>query len=141
MIEWNDPEELYAVGRRFHPVWRKAAEMELKGDYYPLTEARGSKDDWYAMQFECGQTPVGPAGGFVQIIRNIGVDSPEITVKPYVAPECLDKVYRFELAFSDEVREIPGKELAENGFTDNVPARTGRLWFYTVNGAPEGAGR
>ena len=47
-------------------LWRKVAEIELEGDYYPITECRGSTEDWYAMQFDDAEK----RRGFVQIIRN-----------------------------------------------------------------------
>ncbi|MBR4034873.1 MAG: hypothetical protein IKJ04_08690, partial [Clostridia bacterium] len=47
-------------------LWRKVAEIELEGDYYPITECRGSTEDWYAMQFDDAEK----RRGFLQIIRN-----------------------------------------------------------------------
>ena len=51
-------------------LWRKVAEIELEGDYYPITECRGSTEDWYAMQFDDAEK----RRGFVQIIRNADAD-------------------------------------------------------------------
>lgn len=47
-------------------LWRQVAEIELEGDYYPITECRGSTEDWYAVQFDDSEK----RRGFVQIIRN-----------------------------------------------------------------------
>ncbi len=77
MIEWNDPPELFAIGNRFHPVWREAAKLELSCDFYPLTECRKDSADWYAIQFDGQKT------GFIQIIRNINVKSDSVTVYPH----------------------------------------------------------
>jgi hypothetical protein len=47
------------------------AEIELDGDYYPITECRGSAEDWYAMQFDDAEK----RRGFVQIIRNADAEA------------------------------------------------------------------
>jgi hypothetical protein len=52
-------------------LWRKVAEIELEGDYYPITECRGSAEDWYAMQFDDAEK----RRGFVQIIRNADAEA------------------------------------------------------------------
>ena len=123
MIEFYHPDEIYAVGRRFHPVWRKAAKLELTCDYYPLTKCRKSTEDWYAMQFD------GEDEGFVQIIRNVNVKSENITLKNLHIDET--KTYTFTDELGHRTFTVSGVKLAAEGFSDKLPHRSGVIWFYT----------
>ena len=122
MLEWDDPEELCAIGRRFHPVWRRAAELMLTCDYYPLTECRQSSDDWYAMQFD------GEDEGFVQVIRNIGVKTDSVLLSLHVDKT---KTYTFTDPLGKRSLTIDGKTLARDGWCETLPHRSGVVWFYT----------
>ena len=122
MIEFYHPDEVYAVGRRFHPVWRKAAALELSCDYYPLTECRKSTADWYAMQFD------GEDEGFVQIIRNVNVISDSITLKNLHVD--VTKTYTFTDELGHRTFTVSGAKLAADGFSDRLPHRSGVVWFY-----------
>ena len=67
--------------RALQELWRKVAEVELDGDYYPITECRGSTEDWYAMQFDDSEK----RRGFVQIVRNTDAEEDTFLLKlPYV---------------------------------------------------------
>ena len=123
MIEFYHPDEIYAVGRRFHPVWRKAAKLELTCDYYPLTECRKSTADWYAMQFD------GEDEGFIQIIRNVNVVSETISLKNLHVD--VTKTYTFTDELGKRSFTVPGVRLAAEGFSDKLPHRSGVVWFYT----------
>jgi len=71
--------------RALQELWRKVAEVELEGDYYPITECRGSTEDWYAMQFDDTEK----RHGFVQIVRNADAEEDTFLLKlPYVAHNC-----------------------------------------------------
>ena len=122
MLEWDDPEELCAIGRRFHPVWRRAAEMMLTCDYYPLTECRQSAEDWYAMQFD------GEDEGFIQVIRNIGVKTDSILLHPHTD---ITKTYTFTDLLGKRTITVDGKTLARDGWCETLPHRSGVVWFYT----------
>jgi hypothetical protein len=128
MIEWNDPDEMYALGRFYHPIWRRAAEIMMRADYYPLTETRMDASDWYAMQF------YDPArkDGFVQIIRNIRVEDDRTTICGYVPDENIDRIYRFEDPVSGRVWTMSGANFRDGGFEDKLDPRSGVVWFYTV---------
>ncbi|MBP5632327.1 MAG: alpha-galactosidase [Clostridia bacterium] len=128
MIEWNDPDEMYALGRFYHPIWRRAAEIMMRADYYPLTETRMDASDWYAMQF------YDPArkDGFVQIIRNIRVEDDRTTICGYVPDENIDRIYRFEDPVSGRVWTMSGRNFCSGGFEDKLDPRSGVVWFYTV---------
>lgn len=121
MVEWNDSPALYALARRMIPVWRRAAELELSCDYYPLTACRQSQADFYAMQFD------GEQEGFIQIIRNNRVAEDSLTVFPHIDPTC---TYTFTDPLGKRSFTVSGKRLAEEGFCDHLPHRTGVIWFY-----------
>ena len=121
MLEWDDPDELSAIGRRFHPVWRRAAELMLCCDYYPLTECRMSAEDFYAMQFD------GEDEGFIQVIRNIGVKTDSIVIFPHVDES---KTYVFTDPLGKRSLTVDGKVLARDGWCETLPHRSGVVWFY-----------
>lgn len=76
--------------RALQELWRKVAEVELDGDYYPITECRGSTEDWYAMQFDDSEK----RHGFVQIVRNADADEDTFLLKfPYVGNALTYHVY------------------------------------------------
>ncbi len=66
MMPWNAPEEDYALSREMQSIWRRAAELMLDGDYYPLTECRAAREDMFAMYFYNPDSKK----GFVQAVRN-----------------------------------------------------------------------
>ncbi len=123
MIEYYHDDAIFAVGRRFHPVWRKAARLELTCDYYPLTECRRCTSDWYAMQFD------GEDEGFVQIIRNVRVPHERITLTNLHVD--IHKTYTFTDELGKRSFTVSGERLAEEGFSDVLPPRSGVVWFYT----------
>ncbi len=122
MIEYYHPHEVYAVGHRFHPVWRRAAGMELSCDYYPLTECRKDASDIYAMQFD------GEDEGFIQIIRNVQAEQGDITLTNlHIDPS---KTYVFTDELNGRTFTASGRSIAEEGFSDSLPPRSGVIWFY-----------
>lgn len=123
MIEFYHPDEVYAVGRRFHPVWRKAAAIELSGDYYPLTACRKDTSDWYAMQFD------GENEGFIQIIRNVRVKAENITLLNLYVD--VTKTYTFTDELGKRSFTVSGAKLAAEGFSDQLSHRSGVIWFYS----------
>ena len=122
MIEFYDGDELFEVGRKMHPIWRRAAELMESGDYYPLSECRKSEEDYYAMQFDDPER----CCGFIQAVRNTRAREDSFTVTPFVVKEA---EYTFENPESGERFKISGEKLAQ-GFTVNIPIRSGAIWFY-----------
>jgi hypothetical protein len=122
MIEYNDSQELFELGRKMHPIWRKAAELMLSGDYYPLTKCRKSPEDYYAMQFD----DVKRGCGFIQVVRNTRDEEEPFTVFPYVDEGAL---YHFSDHETGNSMTISGIDLTK-GFTVSIPKRTGIIWFY-----------
>lgn len=121
MVEWNDTPAQFALARRMIPVWRRAADLELSCDYYPLTACRASQEDWYAMQFD------GEREGFIQIIRNNRVAEDSVTVHPHADPT---RSYTFTDPLGKRSFTVSGEQLAREGFCDALPLRAGVLWFY-----------
>ncbi len=123
MTEYYHDEVQFAQGRLYHPIWRRAAEIMLFADYYPLTECRKDVRDWYGLQFDKD------GAGLIQVIRNVAVESESVTLYPFVADE--NQTYRFENPVDGRVQVIAGKQLAKEGMTFTMPKRSGEIWFYT----------
>lgn len=123
MIEFDDDNALFMLGKKMHPIWRRAAEIMLKGDYYPLSECRNDAGDWYAVQFDCPQT----GEGFIQVIRNSLAPDDGFSITPYIRDR---EMYRLENAVDGEMRSVDGYKLAR-GLTFYMPRRSGEIWFYT----------
>lgn len=123
MYTYDDSEEHFEIGRKMDAIWRAAAEIELSGDYFPITECRCDPHDWYAMQFDDS----GNSRGFVQAIRNTLAENDSFTVKL----PCIHsgKVYTFTDRESSESFKMNADELA-NGINISLPKRTGVIYFY-----------
>jgi len=122
MTEYYHDEQQFAQGRIYHAIWRRAAEIMLRADYYPLTECRKDIHDWYGLQFDEDGT------GLVQVIRNVAVESESCTLSLFVFDP--SKTYTFTEAISGEVRTLSGTELAQNGMCFTMPRKTAQIWFY-----------
>ena len=125
-VEYFDSDELFALGKKMNKIWRRAAEMELRGDYYPLSECNADPHDDYAMQFDDPEN----ADGFIEIIRNTHSDSEVITVFPFAEKGYL---YEFSEAESEETFTLSGDELLNNGFSAKLQKRSAKIWFYKVS--------
>ncbi|MBP5293772.1 MAG: alpha-galactosidase [Clostridia bacterium] len=122
-VNVHDRPEVFACCRKNHPMWRRAADLELRGDYYPLTECRKDPRDFYAMQFDDPDAKE----GFIQIIRNTQTPDPSCKVRPFVRP---DEIYTFEEYGTGRTLSMSGAILQRDGFSTELPIRTGRIWFY-----------
>lgn len=121
MVEHDAGPEIFAMARKFDPIWRRAADIMLSGDYYPLTECRRDPADWYAMQFD---DPVRRLG-FIQAVRNVAAPEESVTLSPRLDA----RLYKFENPETGERMSMTGDELRE-GFKISVPLRSGVIWFY-----------
>ena len=124
MCTYDDTEENFEIAKKMHKIWRAAAELELTSDYYPITECRGSAEDWYAMQFDNDSE----CRGFIQAIRNVKVDAEGYTLVPPCVYE--NKTYRLTDMESGEQITLTSEEFAR-GVRFDLPKRTGRVYFYT----------
>ncbi len=124
----SDP-ALHATLQRVLPVWRRAAEITLKGDFYPVTPYTKANDAFCCTQFDIPEE----GRGFVLMLAMPQCEQRDFTPRLYIHSfEC---VYRFENPLTGETRRCSGRELAERGFSTTLEHRTGAVWFYTVEPA------
>ena len=123
-ITYDDTEEHFAIAAKMHEIWRDAAELELRGDYYPITECRSDAHDWYAMQFDHEKEH----RGFVQIIRNILAEDDSYLLKMPCVHE--GKTYTLTNRENGEELTYTAGELVR-GVKIRLPKRAGVIWFYT----------
>ena len=123
-VNYNSSEELFAIASKMHEIWREAAELEMSGDYYPITECRADAHDWYAMQFDCEKEK----RGFVQVIRNTLVAEDEYLLKL----PCTHDGAVYTLTDRERGTQLTytAKELSE-GIKITLPKRSGVIYFYT----------
>lgn len=123
MTDRQAPEAEMALAREMTALWRRAAELMLRGDYYPLTECRKSAADYYAMQFEDGER----GEGLLQVVRNS-----QCADESFIARLRVDAgwVYRFVNPETGDEFERDGAALGE-GLDIRIPRRSGAVWFYT----------
>ena len=123
MTDYQSGEEAFALHRKMIPVWRAAAELMLRGDYYPLTECRKNAADWYAMQFDDSDA----GEGFVQVVRNVQVSTD--TYRAAMHTEA-GKTYTFTDRLTGESFTMTADGLAD-GFDVTLEKRSGVVLFYT----------
>ena len=123
MYKYDDSEELFEIGRRMDDIWREAAELELSGDYYPLTECNCNSHDWYAMQFDNPKEQ----RGFVQVIRNVLADSKIYKLQP--ARVHKNALYTFTDKESGRSFTMTAEQLKQ-GINISLPKRKGIIYFY-----------
>ena len=123
MTHYLAGEEGFALHRKMVPLWREAAELMLRGDYYPLTLCRKEASDWYAMQFDDSEA----GEGFVQVVRNTQVTEDTYTVQMHTEP---GRTYTFTDRLTGTTFVKTAEELA-NGMPVQVEKRSGVVLFYT----------
>ena len=125
MLAFDAPQREKDAAHRMLPLWRHAAELMLRGDYYPLTECRADAADMYAMQFDDPER----GDGFVQILRNTQTKQEE-----YCAALCAltpDASYRFVDPLRNDSFVLRGAEAAA-GIRVRLPKRSAVLYFYQI---------
>lgn len=123
MYRYDDSKENFEIGKRMDDIWREAAELELTGDYYPLTECNCDAHDWYAMQFDNAIAKK----GFIQAIRNVQAEPDTYRIMPACVHSGMTYVFtdkEIGKSFS-----LTAEELKE-GFDVTLPKRKGIIFFY-----------
>jgi alpha-galactosidase len=120
MIEHDADESEFILAKKMMPVWRRAADLMLRGDYYPLTECQNDPAYYYAMEFYDDDT----GEGFFQVVRNIDCRSDTYTAKLYAE----DAEYELSDPLTGETRTVSGRELAA-GYPVTLEPRSGVVWF------------
>ena len=126
MVEHDAPEREFEIARRFDPIWRRAADLMLSGDYYPLTECRKDASDWYAMQFDDPKS----RRGFIQVIRNTLAEPDSY----HLNLPCVHDGMTYILTDreSGESRTLNASELSR-GLDVKLNKREGIIFFYEYN--------
>jgi len=114
----------YALAETMAAIWRRASDLLLHGDYYPLTPFHRDPGQWVARQFDCPETGC----GLIQAIRLPESPQESITIHPQGILS--DSTYVLENPETGETREIAGSALISDGFTFALPKRSGTIWFY-----------
>ena len=122
MTWWDADDGQYKRTIAAEKLWRRAADLMLRGDYEPLTECRKDPGDWYAVRFDDN------GEGFVQVIRNRAAEADRFTVTFRADPE---KTYVFEDVNGGPLA-VTGAEIRDKGFAVTLPKRTGKVLFYHV---------
>ena len=122
MTGYLSEDTAFAVSRKMTPVWREAAGLMLRGDYYPLTACRKDAADWYAMQFDDSDA----GEGFVQVVRNVQVTEDTYRVQMHTET---GKTYTFTDRLTGDSFTKTAEEL-ECGFDVTLEPRSGVVLFY-----------
>lgn len=118
-LDYFEGESVYNTARKMIPIWRKAAEYELKGDFYQLTNGESG---WYAVQFHDPDTD----SGFIEVIRTGEATDTHINVYPYIVP---NTKYVFKNPVTGDMKRGDSTGL-DGGFTFFNPNKKGEIWFY-----------
>ncbi len=120
-LDYYEGEGVFNTARKMLPIWRKAAQYELNGDFYQLTDRDSG---WYGVQFH----NEADGSGFIEVIRTSDAKEAHINVKPYILPHTK---YVFRNPVSGDIKRGDSTGL-DGGFTFYNPARKGEIWFYTT---------
>lgn len=123
MTTCDADDEGYALARTMQPIWRKAAELMLGTDYYPLTECRKCSDDFYAAQFHDPAKEV----GLLHLLN--GSTATESTFTLALKGLNPQLTYRLQSTEGGETLEATGEALLSGTSFTQLP-HTGNLWFY-----------
>ncbi len=114
----------FALAQRMTAIWRRASNLLLNGDYYPLTPFSKSPERWEVRQFD----GPGQGQGLIQGIRLPACAEERITVFPKALDP--DATYRLDNPETGETLRVTGSSLLSEGFTFELPRRAGAIWFY-----------
>ena len=119
----------YALAGKMIGIWRMASGLMLHGDYYPHAQFKRSAREWVAWQFDSPEE----GRGFIQGIRLPESQENTFTIHPKALSP--GATYLFDNPETGETRNIAGKNLERDGFTFELPARSGAVWFYKTQDA------
>ena len=122
MTEWNADEEAFALAREMQAIWRRAADLMVGTDYYPLTECRKRSEDFYAAQFHDPET----GRGMLHLVNGVTATESAFTVQLRGLDG--DATYTLTASEGGEVT-CTGRALMA-GFAVTQMPKTGNIWFY-----------
>ncbi len=102
------------------------ADLILSGDFYALTPAHRSDQEWVAWQFDQPES----GKGMVQGIRLKDCEKDTLTVSLQGLHS--NAQYRFENPENGEVHEVSGETLQKQGFLFHLPKRSAAIWLYNL---------
>ncbi len=120
-LDPDDSEKEFNAARKMVPVWRAAAEYELKADFYRLSDRESG---WYAVQFH----DPADGSGFIEVIRTAECETNNIVIYPHIVP---NTKYVFRNPVNGDIKRGDSTGL-EGGFNFYNPAGKGEIWFYTT---------
>ena len=122
MLYHEDSEERFALSRKMQPIWRRAAELMLTCDYYPLTVCRESREDFYAMAFYSAER----GEGFLNVVSNNQNKERQFVARLTMLEQ--KETYVRTEAETGRSLTLTGAELHE-GFAVEMEPRSGVIWF------------
>lgn len=122
MLHHNADDAQYALSRQMRPIWRKAAQLMLSCDYFPLTPDEVTQEDFYAMAFYDPET----GEGFLNVVSNNR--NPAHTFTAVLDMLEKDAVYTLAEAETEETREFTGESLSK-GLEVTLAPRSGVVYF------------
>jgi hypothetical protein len=120
---WGDERE-FELARKMIPIWRRAADLELRGDYYRQMKIKYGEElkCFFAAHFYDPEQ----GDGMVLFLRNADCEEETFTASLAVE-EGYD--YRMENPLSGECFVKPARELKQ--FTVTLEKHQGTIWFMT----------
>ena len=113
--------------RKMLAIWREFADIQLRGDFYALTENHRDFTRWTIFQFAQPEKGIGA----FQVLRNNQSKEDTKTVRPQgFSPE---RSYTFENKETGESFVKTGAEIESEGLTFALPVRSGAIWFYNTD--------
>ncbi len=123
MTVYSREDECFEDIRRMQDTWRRAADLMLHSDFYPLTSYHKNPKGWWCRQFDSPES----GEGFLLFVTGNRCEQREQRVYP-----CFDETaeYVFENEQTGERRSLSGEKIAE-GFAERLAPRSGSIWFYS----------
>ncbi len=118
---WCEDEAQLECGRKMLPIWRRAAEIELHGDFYPQMVSTQSHTDFFCIHFFDPKKEE----GFVLFIRNRDCEEASFTATLALT----EGDYTVEDPVSGETYEASSASLKTVKAT--LEKRAGKLLFFT----------
>ncbi len=116
---WTNDENQLECGRKMLPIWRRAAEIELHGDFYPQMTSTQSHTDFFCIHFFDPKKEE----GFVLFIRNNACEQDSFTAHLHLT----DGDYIVEDPVNGETYEAASADLQT--LTAHLEKRQGKVLF------------
>ncbi len=123
MTVYSREDECFEDIRRMQDTWRRAADLMLRSDFYPLTPYHKDPSKWWCRQFDSPEH----GDGFLLFATGNRCTQKEQRVYPFFDEEA---TYVFENEQTGERKELSGKKATE-GIVETLAPRSGSIWFYS----------